>query len=88
MDVKGAVALVTGGNGGLGQRICYALARQGVHIGVMYVQSRDQADDVVRGLASRHQIEGCVWLRHHRCCRSFAGGQRYHRPVWPTRHPR
>ena len=61
MDVKGAVALVTGGNGGLGQRICHALARQGVHIGVMYVQSRDQADDVVRGLASRPQIEAAAF---------------------------
>ena len=28
MDLKGAVALVTGSNGGLGQRICYALAAQ------------------------------------------------------------
>ena len=43
MDLNGAVALVTGGNGGLGQRICHALAKEDVHIAVMYAQSRDQA---------------------------------------------
>ena len=56
MELKGAVALVTGGNGGLGQRICHALAQQGVHLAIMYAQSRDQAEDVARSLASRHQI--------------------------------
>ena len=42
MDLNGAVGLVTGGNGGLGQRICHALAQQGAHIAVTYAQSRDQ----------------------------------------------
>jgi 3-oxoacyl-[acyl-carrier protein] reductase len=55
MDLNGAVALVTGGNGGLGQRICHALAEEGVHVAVMYAQSRDQAESVARELTSRHQ---------------------------------
>ena len=35
MELNGAVAIVTGGNGGLGQRICHALAKEGVHLAVM-----------------------------------------------------
>ena len=61
MDLKGAVALVTGGNGGLGQRICHALAKEGTHIAVMYAQSRDQAEGVARDLASRYQINAAAF---------------------------
>jgi 3-oxoacyl-[acyl-carrier protein] reductase len=61
MELKGAVVLVTGGNGGLGQRICHALAKQGVHIAVVCAQSRDQAEDVARDLASRHQVNAAAF---------------------------
>ena len=57
MDLKGAVALVTGGNGGLGQRICRALAEQGAHIAVVYARSGDQAEEVARELRSSHQVD-------------------------------
>ncbi|HET6234157.1 MAG TPA: SDR family oxidoreductase [Acetobacteraceae bacterium] len=61
MDLKGAVALVTGGNGGLGQRICHALAREGAHIAVMFAQSRDQAEGVVHDLTSHYQINAAAF---------------------------
>ena len=61
MDLRGAVALVTGGNGGLGQRICHALAREGAHIAVMYAQSRNQAETVARELATSYQINAAAF---------------------------
>ena len=52
---------MTGGNGGLGQRICHALAKEGVHIAVMYAQSHDQAHGVARELTSRYQINAAAF---------------------------
>jgi 3-oxoacyl-[acyl-carrier protein] reductase len=48
MELKGAVAIVTGCTGGLGQRVCHAFAGQGAHIAGAYQQARDKADALVR----------------------------------------
>jgi 3-oxoacyl-[acyl-carrier protein] reductase len=61
MDLKGAVALVTGGNGGLGQRICHALAKEGAQIAVMYAKSSDQGEDVAHTLRTRYQVQAAAF---------------------------
>jgi 3-oxoacyl-[acyl-carrier protein] reductase len=62
MELQGAVAIVTGGNGGLGQRICHALARAGCHVAVVYAQSRVQALGVaeeLRGMGVQAEALAC-----------------------------
>jgi 3-oxoacyl-[acyl-carrier protein] reductase len=56
MDLKGSVAVVTGGNGGLGQRICHALAGAGANLAVVYARSADEAGAVARKLAAGHGV--------------------------------
>ena len=50
MELKDTVAIVTGGNGGLGQRICHALANAGSGVAVVYNQSKEQSESVAREL--------------------------------------
>ena len=44
MELKGAVAIVTGCTGGLGQRICRAFAENGAHVAGVYQHSKEQAE--------------------------------------------
>jgi 3-oxoacyl-[acyl-carrier protein] reductase len=50
MELKGCAAIVTGGSGGLGQRICRALAEHGVDVVVNYAESQAAANNVVNDL--------------------------------------
>jgi 3-oxoacyl-[acyl-carrier protein] reductase len=44
MDLTGAVAIVTGCTGGLGQRICRAFAESGAQVAGIYQHSKEQAE--------------------------------------------
>ena len=48
MELEGAVAIVTGGSGGLGRRICLALANAGTHLAVAYNSRLDEAQLTAR----------------------------------------
>ncbi len=50
MELRGCTAIVTGGSGGLGQRICHALAQSGVNVVVNYAESEALAKSVAEAL--------------------------------------
>jgi 3-oxoacyl-[acyl-carrier protein] reductase len=60
MELKGSVAVVTGGNGGLGQRICHALAAQGCHVAVVYAKSKAEAEGVAKDL-QKYQVTAATF---------------------------
>jgi len=52
MELKGCAAIVTGGSGGLGQRICRALALNGVDLVVNYAESKAKAERVAQAVGN------------------------------------
>jgi 3-oxoacyl-[acyl-carrier protein] reductase len=53
MEIKGKTALVTGSTGGLGWRICSALADHGARLCMVYQNSKDKAEANRKELAAR-----------------------------------
>ncbi len=57
MELKGAVAIVTGGSGGLGGRICWALAAAGCNVAPTYNSNKEHADAVVGEVRKEFGVE-------------------------------
>jgi len=51
MELKGSVAIVTGGTGGLGGQVCRALAEVGTKLVVIYINSEAEAQDLTARLS-------------------------------------
>ena len=61
MDIKGCTAIVTGGTGGLGNRLARKFAEAGANIALVYKESDDKAEEIaaeLRGPDTRVVIEG------------------------------
>ena len=71
MELKDTVALVTGGSGGLGRRICHKLASEGIHIAVMYSRSKKEADFRVAGVLNTCTL-AIVFLLCFLICGSYS----------------
>jgi 3-oxoacyl-[acyl-carrier protein] reductase len=53
MEIKGRVAIVTGGTGGLGQQICRALAKKGAEVALVYQNSETIAKETAEDLKKK-----------------------------------
>jgi len=87
MDLKNAVAVVTGGNGGLGQRICHALAKCGTQYrGRLCAQRRRSRERSARHREARRYGRGiCLRCDHPEQVQRMVGD--VVQALWPPRHP-
>ncbi|MBV9133814.1 MAG: SDR family oxidoreductase [Chloroflexi bacterium] len=61
VQLADAVVLVTGGTGGLGNRICHAFARQAARVAVVYHSRDDAAEALVQELCAAGAASACAF---------------------------
>lgn len=62
MDIKGKVALVTGGSGDIGGAIAKALATEGADVGITYIGSVDRASSIVDAVHATGRRSAAIQL--------------------------
>lgn len=62
MELKGKVALVTGGSRGIGKAIAIALAKEGINVALTYRINKEKALSVVKEIVSENNKAICIRL--------------------------
>ena len=57
LDLKGKVALVTGGSHGLGEAICRGLAAEGTNIAINYRKDKGIVEKLIKEIKKEHKVE-------------------------------
>ena len=73
MNCKGKVAIVTGGNTGIGKAVVLALAEQGAKVVIDYVSNPQAEEELERKIAGLGEDGGAAWRRTSPRSRTCSG---------------
>ncbi|CDK27115.1 unnamed protein product [Kuraishia capsulata CBS 1993] len=57
IDLKGKVALITGGSAGLGAEVAVQLAQEGVDLAINYANSRERAENLQKKIETEYDVK-------------------------------
>ena len=86
--LKGKVALITGGDSGIGRAVAVAMAREGAEIAIVYLDEHKDANETARAWSKQEGADALLLagdVGDENFCRG--GGRGDDRGVRPPRHP-